>query len=165
MCLVITGWVTLIMKITGALIHVVQGSQIIYNKNKLYNCHHQYLPKLLLQQLCDIANMCVALLCVRRLAIVHCINCLSEPVVLMWHKLWQGNTRITYGLYHSLSWEVTQPFIHIDDHTDGHICTTHIHIYSQTTYIHTYTVTHMYIYILNSSVKASSKGMVANITH
>ena len=58
-----------------------------------------------------------------------------------------------------------QSFIHMDNHTHGHIYATHIHPYLETTNIHTYTVTHMHIYILNSSVKASSKGVVANITH
>ena len=71
----------------------------------------------------------------------------------------------TFGLYHTLSQELIQSFTHMDDHTHGHIYTIHIHTHSQTTYIHTYNVTHMHIYILNFSDKASSKGMVANITH
>ena len=53
------------------------------HKNILCNFHHQYLPKLLVQQLCDVENMCVAILCVWRLAVVHYIDCLSEPGVLM----------------------------------------------------------------------------------
>ena len=63
--------------------HISPGSQILYSKNSLCNFHHQYLPKLLVQQLCDVANMCVAILCVWRLAIVYCIYCLGETGVLI----------------------------------------------------------------------------------
>ena len=79
----ITGWVTLIVKITGALMHVSPGSQILYSKSSLCNFHHRYLPKLLVHQLRDVINMCAAILCLCRLAIVLCINCLSKPGVLM----------------------------------------------------------------------------------
>ena len=51
----------------------------------------------------------------------------------------------------------TQMSTHMDTYTQL--------TYTHTTYIHTYTVTHMHIYILNSSVKAFSKAMLANITH
>ena len=96
-CLVITGWITLIIKIIRVLLNVSPGSQTIYNINSLCTFHHQYLP-LLIQQLCDVANMCVAILCVWRLAVVHCINCLSERGVLIWYNLWQSNNIITCGL-------------------------------------------------------------------
>ena len=131
-CLVITGWVTLIIKITGALTHVSTGSQIICNKNSLCNFHHHCLPKLLVQQLYDIVNECIAILCVWRLTVVHCINYLSEPGVLMWHKLWQSNNIITCELYHPLSWELTQLLIHTH---------THIATYMQHIYVHTYSLT------------------------
>ena len=82
-CHVITGWFILIVKITRALMHVSPGSHTIHNKNSICNFHYQYLPELLVQQMFDVANMCVAVLCMWRLAIVHCINWLSEPGVLM----------------------------------------------------------------------------------
>ena len=130
---------------------------IIYNKNSLCNFYHQHLHRLLFQQLCDVANMCLAIICVWRLASVHCINCLSDT----------NSDGATLGLYHTLSQELIHSFIHMNDHTHGHIYTahTHTHTHKQHTYTHSYTVTDMHIYILNFSVKASSKGLVATITH